>query len=227
MDETHLRIPTTRAQQPVRSAYQPPANSTFLSQQTSHQQPASSTLLSEQTSTSHQPPANRTGLQGSSHHAFTSYIYTTDLSSTQKRELAMQINKRARGCVCSHRRWLVRRARLDRSNSKRPGTMILGVVGALAVWAASFLSCAAVCRCGMQCTQDSKKTTATAGGLGHPPPPRRRWCGGRRRLVGAKRSIDGVYVQGAAARCRARPLQAAAFVKLAAVAPAGVVRRRG
>jgi hypothetical protein len=45
---------------PVRSAYQPPANSTFLSEQTSHQQPASSTLLSEQTSTSHQPPANRT-----------------------------------------------------------------------------------------------------------------------------------------------------------------------
>jgi hypothetical protein len=45
----------------VRFAYQPPASSTFLSQQTSHQQPASSTLLSEQTSTSHQPPANRTG----------------------------------------------------------------------------------------------------------------------------------------------------------------------
>jgi hypothetical protein len=39
---------------PVRSAYQPPANSTFLSERTSHQQPASSTLLSEQTSTSHQ-----------------------------------------------------------------------------------------------------------------------------------------------------------------------------
>jgi hypothetical protein len=38
----------------------PPASSTFLSEQTSHQQPASSTLLSEQTSTSHQPPANRT-----------------------------------------------------------------------------------------------------------------------------------------------------------------------
>jgi hypothetical protein len=46
---------------PVRSAYQPPASSTFLSERTSHQQPASSTLLSEQTSTSHQPPANRTG----------------------------------------------------------------------------------------------------------------------------------------------------------------------
>jgi hypothetical protein len=47
--------------QPVRLAYQPPANSTFLSEQTSHQQPASSTFLSEQTSTSHQPPAKRTG----------------------------------------------------------------------------------------------------------------------------------------------------------------------
>jgi hypothetical protein len=46
---------------PVRLAYQPPASSTFLSQQISHQQPASSTLLSEQTSTSHQLPANRTG----------------------------------------------------------------------------------------------------------------------------------------------------------------------
>jgi hypothetical protein len=40
---------------PVRLAYQPPASSTFVSQQTSHQQPASSTFLSEQTSTSHQP----------------------------------------------------------------------------------------------------------------------------------------------------------------------------
>jgi hypothetical protein len=45
----------------VRLAYQPPASNTFLSEQTSHQQPASSTFLSEQTSTSHQPPANRTG----------------------------------------------------------------------------------------------------------------------------------------------------------------------
>jgi hypothetical protein len=40
---------------PVRSVYQPPASSTFLSEQTSHQQPASSTFLSEQISTSHQP----------------------------------------------------------------------------------------------------------------------------------------------------------------------------
>jgi hypothetical protein len=44
---------------PVRLAYQPPASSIFLSQQTSHQQPASNTLLSEQTNTSYQPPANR------------------------------------------------------------------------------------------------------------------------------------------------------------------------
>jgi hypothetical protein len=44
---------------PVRLAYQPPANSTFLSEQTSHQQPANSTFLSEQISTSYQPPANR------------------------------------------------------------------------------------------------------------------------------------------------------------------------
>jgi hypothetical protein len=42
-------------------AYQPPASGTFLSEQTSHQQPASSTLLLKQTSTSHQPPAKRTG----------------------------------------------------------------------------------------------------------------------------------------------------------------------
>jgi hypothetical protein len=46
---------------PVRLAYQPPASSTFLSEQTSHQQPASGTLLSEKTSISYQPPANRTG----------------------------------------------------------------------------------------------------------------------------------------------------------------------
>jgi hypothetical protein len=47
--------------QPVRSAYQPPASSTFLSEQISHQQPANSTFLSQQISTSHQPPAKRTG----------------------------------------------------------------------------------------------------------------------------------------------------------------------
>jgi hypothetical protein len=46
---------------PVRLAYQPPASSTFLSEQTSHQQLANNTLLSKQTSTSHQPPAKRTG----------------------------------------------------------------------------------------------------------------------------------------------------------------------
>jgi hypothetical protein len=45
---------------PVHLAYQPPASSTFLSEQTSHRQPASSTFLSEQTSTSHQPPAKQT-----------------------------------------------------------------------------------------------------------------------------------------------------------------------
>jgi hypothetical protein len=46
---------------PVRLAYQPPVSSNFLSEQTSHQQPANSTFLSEQISTSHQPPAKRTG----------------------------------------------------------------------------------------------------------------------------------------------------------------------
>jgi hypothetical protein len=46
---------------PVHLAYQPPASSTFLSEQISHQQPANSTFLSEQTSTSHQPPAKLTG----------------------------------------------------------------------------------------------------------------------------------------------------------------------
>jgi hypothetical protein len=45
-----------RALQHVRSAYQPPANSTFLSEQTSHRQSASSTFLSEQISTSHRGP---------------------------------------------------------------------------------------------------------------------------------------------------------------------------
>jgi hypothetical protein len=47
--------------QAVRLAYQPPANSNFLSEQTIHQQPASSTFISEQISTNHQPPAKRTG----------------------------------------------------------------------------------------------------------------------------------------------------------------------
>jgi hypothetical protein len=47
--------------QPIRLAYQPPASSTFLSEQTSHQQSANNTFLSQQISTSHQPPAKRTG----------------------------------------------------------------------------------------------------------------------------------------------------------------------
>jgi hypothetical protein len=46
---------------PIRLAYQPPANSTFLSEQISHQQPASSTFLSEQISTSHQPNEQAVG----------------------------------------------------------------------------------------------------------------------------------------------------------------------
>jgi hypothetical protein len=37
------------------TTYQPPAISTFLSEEISRQQPASSTFLSEQISTSHQP----------------------------------------------------------------------------------------------------------------------------------------------------------------------------
>jgi hypothetical protein len=56
-----LRVDFVSNLHPVRLAYQPPASSTFLSEQTSHQQPANSTFISEQTSTSHQPPANRTG----------------------------------------------------------------------------------------------------------------------------------------------------------------------
>jgi hypothetical protein len=44
-------------------AYQPPASSTFLSQQISYQQPASSSFLSEQTSTSHEPNEQAAPLQ--------------------------------------------------------------------------------------------------------------------------------------------------------------------
>jgi hypothetical protein len=44
-------------------AYQPPASSNFLLEQTSQQQPANSTFLSEQTNTSHQPPAKRTACE--------------------------------------------------------------------------------------------------------------------------------------------------------------------
>jgi hypothetical protein len=49
----YRRVPYFLRHHPVRLAYQPPANSTFISEQTSHQQPASSTSLSEQNSTSH------------------------------------------------------------------------------------------------------------------------------------------------------------------------------
>jgi hypothetical protein len=50
-----------KKEHPVCLVYQPLANSTFLSEQTSQQQSASSTFLSEKTSTSHQAPAKRTG----------------------------------------------------------------------------------------------------------------------------------------------------------------------
>jgi hypothetical protein len=53
--------PFTSLQRPVRLAYQPPAGSTFLLEQTSYRQPANSTFLSEQISTSHQQLAKRTG----------------------------------------------------------------------------------------------------------------------------------------------------------------------
>jgi hypothetical protein len=49
----------TNCSRPVRLAYQPPASSTFLSEQTSHQEPASSTFLSAQTSISHELPAEQ------------------------------------------------------------------------------------------------------------------------------------------------------------------------
>jgi hypothetical protein len=57
--EPDRSTPTT-ADQPVRSAYQPPVSNTFFSEQTSRQQSVSSTFLSEQTNTSHQPPVKRT-----------------------------------------------------------------------------------------------------------------------------------------------------------------------
>jgi hypothetical protein len=43
--------------QPVRLAYQPPASSTFLSQQTSHQQPATSQQYFSLRTNQHQPSA--------------------------------------------------------------------------------------------------------------------------------------------------------------------------
>jgi hypothetical protein len=57
---------------PVRLAYQPPASSNFLSEQTSQQQSANSTFLSEQTSTSYQPPAIRTGCGPTQMHMYLS-----------------------------------------------------------------------------------------------------------------------------------------------------------
>jgi hypothetical protein len=78
----------------VRLAYQPPASTTFLSEQTSHQQPTNNTFLSEQTITSHQPPAKRTGclsifkVADQSASSFDPYIYHTqnDKSELQQHE---------------------------------------------------------------------------------------------------------------------------------------------
>jgi hypothetical protein len=54
-DNNEANASGTRPTRPVRLAYQPPASSTFLSEQTSHKQSTSNTFLSEQISTSHQP----------------------------------------------------------------------------------------------------------------------------------------------------------------------------
>jgi hypothetical protein len=58
MTRWHITL-SSHAYSPVRLAYQPPAISTFLSEQISHQQSANSTFLSEQISTSDQPRAAR------------------------------------------------------------------------------------------------------------------------------------------------------------------------
>jgi hypothetical protein len=54
---------------PVRLSYQPPANSTFLSEQTSHQQSASSTFSQNKPAPaiSHQPNEQVVGLQNYKH----------------------------------------------------------------------------------------------------------------------------------------------------------------
>jgi hypothetical protein len=59
--EKNCCVESENQQRPLRLAYRPPANSTFLSEQISHQQPASSIFLSQQISTSHQQPAKQTG----------------------------------------------------------------------------------------------------------------------------------------------------------------------
>jgi hypothetical protein len=56
-DGRHATV-SRRATRPVRLAYQPPANSTFLSEQTSHQQPArTSQQYSSLRINQHQPSA--------------------------------------------------------------------------------------------------------------------------------------------------------------------------
>jgi hypothetical protein len=72
MEVRHGALPSSR---PVRLAYQPPTNNTFLSEQISQQQPASSIFLSEQISTSHQQPAKRTGCLELSLHSTCTYKY--------------------------------------------------------------------------------------------------------------------------------------------------------
>jgi hypothetical protein len=70
---------------PVRLAYQPPASSTFLSEQIRHHQPTNNTFLSEQISTSHQPPAKRTGCKpGRAEIVF--YKYIALLQQTKEEE---------------------------------------------------------------------------------------------------------------------------------------------
>jgi hypothetical protein len=89
---------------PVRFAYQPSAISTFLSEQTNHQQSASSTFLSEQISTSHQPPAKRTGWWTFSRMCFLEDVALLHLPSCYPWLFAVGMNPRARGGGFDHQR---------------------------------------------------------------------------------------------------------------------------
>jgi hypothetical protein len=117
----------------ITTAYHPPASSTFISEQTNHWQPTSRTLLSQQTSTSHQPPANRTGSQS---------LQSTDARAAVGHEaLARLAGGRTSSCPRARRtwgettrRWATKLAlrsatcRCDGTNGTRSGLNLLQVL---------------------------------------------------------------------------------------------------
>jgi hypothetical protein len=103
--------------QPVRSAYQPPASSTFLSERISHQQPAATShQYSSLRTNQHQPSAtsqpNRLMIigytQGSTQHLADMKIFIIHQTMMTQRSTSQWLS----GCHLQRSKWLFLRSRM-------------------------------------------------------------------------------------------------------------------